>query len=102
VKFDLRIWAGLSISRVIQAVASWRHFGKSAFRRGRFFYFKHRSRSLPRASGALFEQFQPGAKPFNRIENLFGDFYPRWTIATLALCAEGTNYDTAGFGHLTF
>jgi hypothetical protein len=51
---------------------------------------------------ALFNQFQSGAKAFNRVENLFCDFYPRWTIATLALCAEGTNCDAARLGHLLF
>jgi hypothetical protein len=70
-------------------------------RRG-FACLGQRSGSLPRANGALFDRFHPLAKSFNRVENLFCDFYPWRAIATLALCAEGTNYDAASLGHLAF
>ncbi|MDQ6869185.1 MAG: hypothetical protein M3178_12630 [Pseudomonadota bacterium] len=70
-------------------------------RRG-FACLGQRSGTLPRASGALFNHFQPGAKAFDRVENLFCDFYPRWTIATLALCADGAKCDAARLGHLLF
>jgi hypothetical protein len=100
-KFDLRILAGGLNFRIAGAVMQ-RQFGKGAPGPGRFFYFKHRSGSLPRASGALLNRFQPLAKSGFRVKNSSAYLQPRRAIAALPFGAKGAHADATRLGHFAF